>query len=435
MSFQRPLNDRDLELLSSYLDGELTAAERSELETRLNREPDLRRELASLRQTVALIQQTRPIRALRDFTLTPAMVRPPRVLFFPATVTFSALSAVAAFVLVMAGVVLLNLGPTLTPGIRDQVNLFTSTPVAPLVAQLPTNVPSEMQTTAVALPTEASRLEATIVDSLPSPEASIMLEFAVDNDDAQVDEDITTTGDEGADALFPPEDVNVGRGGVQEGGGAGGETGFAPPAPAPGSADLFAASEGLSDMAAPSTAQSTAPDAAADALLVEEQEDDQADEIADEQAEETQRSAAANAVGETGDGDDADDFAEAESADESLMIEEMAADAPDEAEPPLASLAQAQVQVPTEITLLPPTDTPSPTPTETLTPTPSVTPSPTLTRTPTVVPTVVPTVIPTPVPAQASPVDARTDALGIGLIVVGLVVAGIAIGAFLGRRR
>src|SRR5688500_16254364 len=100
MSSQRPVNDQDLERLSAYLDGELSAGERSALETRLQTDADLRRELSLLRQTVALIQTAAPYKAPRDFTLTPEMVRArqPRVLLFPATALVSTLSAVAAIV-------------------------------------------------------------------------------------------------------------------------------------------------------------------------------------------------------------------------------------------------------------------------------------------------------------------------------------------------
>lgn len=103
----KPMNDRDYELLNAYMDGALTEAERRIFESRLNAEPELRRELNSLRQTVALLRQMPRLKAPRDFTLTPAQVevRPASrpVLPFPLTATFSALSAAAAVLLFVFG--------------------------------------------------------------------------------------------------------------------------------------------------------------------------------------------------------------------------------------------------------------------------------------------------------------------------------------------
>lgn len=107
MPAERNLTDRDLELLSAYLDDALSSEERAALDARLTVEPELRRELAELRQTVALVHDFSRTSAPRNFTLTAAMVRPPRILFFPATAAVSAMSAVAALVLVVAGALLL----------------------------------------------------------------------------------------------------------------------------------------------------------------------------------------------------------------------------------------------------------------------------------------------------------------------------------------
>ncbi len=101
------MNERDYELLSTYIDGALTARERTLLEQRLAAEPELRRELDSLRQTVRLIRQMPALSAPRDFTLTSAMAgvrsatRP--VLPFPLTAAFSAMSAAAAILMFVFG--------------------------------------------------------------------------------------------------------------------------------------------------------------------------------------------------------------------------------------------------------------------------------------------------------------------------------------------
>ncbi|MDX1994343.1 MAG: zf-HC2 domain-containing protein [bacterium] len=69
MSIEPNLTDQDYELLSAYLDGVLEEDERQRLEARLAAEPVLRRELAALRQTVALINQLPTLKAPRNFTL------------------------------------------------------------------------------------------------------------------------------------------------------------------------------------------------------------------------------------------------------------------------------------------------------------------------------------------------------------------------------
>jgi len=66
------LSDRDLELLSAYLDGELDDRERSDLESRLAGEAPLREALAELRATVELVRELPRLRAPRSFALDPA---------------------------------------------------------------------------------------------------------------------------------------------------------------------------------------------------------------------------------------------------------------------------------------------------------------------------------------------------------------------------
>ena len=57
MDKRRKIPQRDLEKLSAYIDGQLDDRQTQRLETRLRQEPELRRELESLRVT---------IRGLRD---------------------------------------------------------------------------------------------------------------------------------------------------------------------------------------------------------------------------------------------------------------------------------------------------------------------------------------------------------------------------------
>lgn len=106
MSAQRNLNDT--ELLSAYIDGQLTIEERSALEARLLDDADLRQQLALLRATVDLIKELPQLQAPRNFTLTRRMVSSggsSRRIY-----AFSLLSAAAAIVLLFVGFGLLSAG-------------------------------------------------------------------------------------------------------------------------------------------------------------------------------------------------------------------------------------------------------------------------------------------------------------------------------------
>ncbi|MEA3326908.1 MAG: hypothetical protein U9R53_06310 [Chloroflexota bacterium] len=65
---------RDLNTLSTYLDGTLNKNQRNKLELRLVGEPELRQWLENLRQTKILLGRLPRIRAPHNFTLTPEMV-------------------------------------------------------------------------------------------------------------------------------------------------------------------------------------------------------------------------------------------------------------------------------------------------------------------------------------------------------------------------
>lgn len=79
MTTQLPqLNDRDLELISAYIDGQLSAEERREVERRLDDEADLRLAYEELRATVQVLRDLEPVRPPRSFTLDPAKVAPQR---------------------------------------------------------------------------------------------------------------------------------------------------------------------------------------------------------------------------------------------------------------------------------------------------------------------------------------------------------------------
>ena len=68
------MNRRDIELLSAYLDGQLSSTDSARLETRLKSESDLVAVMDDLRATRNLLRRLPQRRAPRNFTLTPQMV-------------------------------------------------------------------------------------------------------------------------------------------------------------------------------------------------------------------------------------------------------------------------------------------------------------------------------------------------------------------------
>lgn len=68
------MKPRDLELLSSYLDGQLSSSDVARLEARLKTDPQLADVLSDLRATRTLLRKLPKRRAPRNFTLTRKMV-------------------------------------------------------------------------------------------------------------------------------------------------------------------------------------------------------------------------------------------------------------------------------------------------------------------------------------------------------------------------
>src|SRR5687767_9252500 len=77
---------RDIELLSSYLDGQLSPSDSARLESRLNSDPELASAFNDLRAARDILRRLPARRAPRNFTLTRKMVgaKPPmpRTYFF-----------------------------------------------------------------------------------------------------------------------------------------------------------------------------------------------------------------------------------------------------------------------------------------------------------------------------------------------------------------
>jgi anti-sigma factor RsiW len=77
------LSNRDWELLSAYMDGQLSSGKREQLEIRMQSDPELRTALDDLTQTIAMLRSLPRMKAPHTFRLTPEMVgqRQPRRLY------------------------------------------------------------------------------------------------------------------------------------------------------------------------------------------------------------------------------------------------------------------------------------------------------------------------------------------------------------------
>ena len=95
------MNQRDLELLSSYLDGQLSPSDSTRLEARLNTDPQLVSALNDLRAARTLLRKLPQRRAPRNFTLTRKMVglNPPLPRAYP---LFRLASALATLLFVFS---------------------------------------------------------------------------------------------------------------------------------------------------------------------------------------------------------------------------------------------------------------------------------------------------------------------------------------------
>lgn len=93
------MKQRDLELLSSYLDGQLSPSDSARLEARLSSDRNLRSVLDDLRSARSLLRQLPMRKAPRNFTLTPKMVgrNPPLPRAYPAFRFASTLATILLF--------------------------------------------------------------------------------------------------------------------------------------------------------------------------------------------------------------------------------------------------------------------------------------------------------------------------------------------------
>lgn len=108
---KRKISNKDLKILSNYLDGQLTAPEQLKIAARLKHDQSLSTAYAELKQTRYLLKKAKKISAPRNFTLTPeiaAQIKPAKRPF--ALPVLSVSSALAAILMVFA--ILFEVFPT-----------------------------------------------------------------------------------------------------------------------------------------------------------------------------------------------------------------------------------------------------------------------------------------------------------------------------------
>jgi hypothetical protein len=168
------MDERDLELLSAYLDGQLPAEERSALEARLRVDDALRRELDLLRETTGLIRSLPVRKAPRNYTLTPAQASRSTtpVLLSP---WVSAISAVAAAFLLVVGVLQLSLQALPSESaVGTDIVLRQEAASAPTMAELAAQAPPSE--------TAAPQLQAAPQSDAEAALAETAAEFRVEED-------------------------------------------------------------------------------------------------------------------------------------------------------------------------------------------------------------------------------------------------------------
>lgn len=167
------LNERDLELLSAYIDEQLSAEERSALEKRLRDEAFLRSELQAMQRTVALVRALPAMQASRNFTLSAAdaariqQEEPPQRIFRPAFGGRWIAGIAAAFVIVLVGIAVVL--PSLSPG-------GDSEPQTMSVAQQPTEIAAPEIAEAEAAEEDFAADEASAGDGIVDQEQSAQTE-------------------------------------------------------------------------------------------------------------------------------------------------------------------------------------------------------------------------------------------------------------------
>jgi|GEM_PF-588765 len=125
------LPERDVELLSAYLDNQLSVAERVSLERRLGAEPRLRAELDELRATTSMLRDLDPVRPPRSFTIDPATA-PRQARVFPVAWAMQLGSGLAGLALVLLATVQILVGGSASTGFSQAAGGLGAPATAPM---------------------------------------------------------------------------------------------------------------------------------------------------------------------------------------------------------------------------------------------------------------------------------------------------------------
>ncbi len=161
-------SEHDYELLSCYLDNQLSAAEGSDLERRLGQEPALRVALAELRATTEALRTLDPLQPTRSFTLDATSLRRSQRSFNGILPFASGLAGLV--MLLLASVQLLTVPPATAPA---PMAAMASPPVATerTMAEAEREEPALLSAAA----TESADLQQPEVAVSTSPEPPLLL--------------------------------------------------------------------------------------------------------------------------------------------------------------------------------------------------------------------------------------------------------------------
>ena len=170
------LPQRDLEMLSAYIDGQLTDRQTRRLEARLKQEPHLKTELMTLRSTVQSLGALPAPRLRRHFTLTPEMVGQTAARrSFPVLRLATALAGLAFVALVgveglqsLSGAQLAARAPAIMQEAEVAQDVMATTE-APMAAAPAEEQPAELE--AMEAPAEGEPVEEPEAPMMEAPEA------------------------------------------------------------------------------------------------------------------------------------------------------------------------------------------------------------------------------------------------------------------------
>jgi hypothetical protein len=197
------MKQRDIELLSSYLDGQLSSVDSARLEARLRTDPEMRSVLQDLRGARSLLRQLPMRKAPRNFTLTPKMVgkNPPLPRSYPVFKFSAALATILLFFTIGLNV----LGPQLAAqpaafgmggggGASEETFASTLATEAPAIAAAPagteppaaaTEAPAQEPSVAMApLPTATAVAAAEDANSTRVMETAVSKQSGTDTQNA-----------------------------------------------------------------------------------------------------------------------------------------------------------------------------------------------------------------------------------------------------------